>query len=305
MHMPISKNAYKRYLIIHNILANPPRYASKKRILEILEEKGYKISGSMFEKDLETLRSTFDMPIEYDQYKPGYYYTEQNACFDIPMDDEVVKTISGALNQLELFANTSAFRNAKESLQKIMTRLDIDMKRKGPGMENIIYYEPQTNFSGIRWIAPVYDAIVEAKRITFTFAQFKTITDHVVEPYALKEISGRWYVIGTEDDKDAVYGLDRVTNLKISDQYFTRNESFRNNLHGRLRFSVGQLDFKKRHHGVHLLYDDSVADDAQRVPVERGAIAPSAAVGHPREPRLERCFSAAPRVVRNRPAGGL
>jgi predicted DNA-binding transcriptional regulator YafY len=264
--MPVSKNAYKRYLIIHNFLNKSLQVPkSKERILEILEDEGFKISPSMIEKDLYAMRNTFELPIkykhEYDADYGGYYYPERNVSFDIPMDDDVVKTIYGALNQLALFENTTAFRNAKESLQKIMTRLDIDLKLKGPGMEDIIFYETQTNFSGIRWIAPVYNAIVEGRSITFTFSQFNNQMDHVVDPYALKEISGRWYVIGSEDDKDAVYGLDRITNLEISDHYFTRNESFRNNLHGRIRFSVGQLDFKKRHHGVHLLYDNSVADE--------------------------------------------
>ena len=96
--MPVSKNAYKRYLIIHNILKRPPYLATKKRILGILEDEGYGISPSMFEKDLETLRVTFDLPIEYSRQMRGYYYTESNASFDLPMDDEVVKTIYGALN---------------------------------------------------------------------------------------------------------------------------------------------------------------------------------------------------------------
>ncbi|MEI6173244.1 MAG: WYL domain-containing protein [Bacteroidota bacterium] len=262
--MPVSKNAYKRYLIIHNFLNKSLCVPKKKeRILEILEDAGYKISASMFEKDIETMRNTFDLPIKYhrEQDAGGYHYAELDVSFDIPMSDEVVKTIYGALKQLALFQNTTAFRNAKESLQKIMTRLEIDLKRPVSGMEDIIFYESQTKFSGSEWIAPIYDAIVDQKIITFTFRLFDKQTNHIVEPYALKEISGRWYILGSEDEKVAVYGLDRVIKLKISDHYFTANKTFRKELHAKIRNSVGHLDFTKRTHEVRLLYDSSVADE--------------------------------------------
>jgi len=262
--MPVNKNAYKRYLIIHNILNKSLEERKKKeRLLEILDEQGYSISPSMFEKDIETMRHLFNLPIAYDRTKhlEGYYYTEKNVSFDIPMSDEVVKTIYGALNQLALFQNTTAFRNAKESLEKIMSRLEIDLKRPVSGRNKIIFYEPQTNFSGSEWIAPVYDAIVERQKIAFTFSQFDSKTDHLVEPYALKEMAARWYVLGAEENKTVVFGLDRVTDLKITDQYFPMDKQFRENLHYNIKYAVGQLDFTKRHHGVRIRYDNAVANE--------------------------------------------
>ncbi|MCX6265813.1 MAG: WYL domain-containing protein [Bacteroidetes bacterium] len=245
--MPVNKNAYKRYLIIHNLLEKSIGYPiPKDRILKRLELAGFKISSSMFEKDLESLRKTFNLPIKYDFANQGYCYTDLDVSFDIPMSDDVIKTIYGALSQLALFQNTKAFRNAKESLEKIMSRLEIDLKMPVPGKDDIIFYEPQTKFCGSEWI---------------TFIMFNNHSDHNFEPYALKEISGRWYVLGAENEKVAVYGLDRVVNLKISDHYYTFNEVFRNKLFHKIRYSVGHLDFTKRTHEVQLLYDNSVAHE--------------------------------------------
>jgi len=262
--MPVNKNAYKRYLIIHNFLNKSLRTPkSKTRILEVLEDEGFKVSPSMFEKDLEAMRNTFGLPIKYHREIDvgGYYYSDPNVSFDIPMSDDVVKTIYGALNQLALFQNTKAFMNAKVSLENIMSRLSIELKRPDSETDNVIFYEPQAKFNGSEWIAPVYDAIIEHKLISFKFLLFNAHSDHMVEPYALKEISGRWYVLGAENEKMAVYGLDRVIELKVSDHYFTYNESFRNKLFYKIRYSVGHLDFTKRTHEVHLLYDSSVAHD--------------------------------------------
>lgn len=123
--MPVSKNAYKRCLIIHNLLKKSPKVPkSKAGILEIPDEEGFPGSPSMLEKYIEAIRNTFCLPIRYHREPDagGYYYSDPDVGFDIPMSDEAVKTIYGAVNQLALFQNTAAFRNARDSLEKIMSR---------------------------------------------------------------------------------------------------------------------------------------------------------------------------------------
>jgi len=272
--MPVNKNAYKRYQIIHEIFSRYPRAATKKELLRKLEEQGYEISASMLEKDLSSMRNQFDLPIVYDHAggedpKIGVYkYSEPDVRFDIPMTDEVIKTIYSALEHLKLFQDTAVFKNAKHSLEQIMTRLEIDLKRKDDDSEDIIFYEPQPDFNGKEWIVPVYDAIVEQRKITFKFLVFDTRTFHTIEPYALKEISGRWYVIGSEDNKQAVYGLDRIHHLVKTDHYFNTNEGFKNRLLNDIKHSVGNLNFSRRRHSVILSYDSSVADEIKTLKVQ-------------------------------------
>ena len=271
--MPINKNAYKRYQIIHEIFSRYPRTATKKELLCKLEEQGCEISASMLEKDLSSMRNQFDLPIVYDHAggedpKVGVYkYSEQDVRFDIPMSDEVIKTIYSALEQLKLFQDTAVFKNAKHSLEQIMTRLEIDLKRKDDDSEGIIFYEPQPDFTGKEWIVPVYDAIVERRIITFKFLLFDTRIFHTIKPYALKEISGRWYVIGSEDNKTTVYGLDRIHHLVKTDDYFSMDENFKRSLQNAIKASVGPLNFSRRRHGVMLSYDSSVADEIKTLKV--------------------------------------
>ena len=214
----------------------------------------------MFEKDLETLRKTFNLPIKYDYANQGYYYEDADVSFDIPMSDDVIKTIYGALSQLALFENTTAFRNAKESLEKIMSRLEIDLKRQKSGADDVIFYEKHIDFSGDIWVASIYDSIVEHKKITFTFRMFDNTQNHTIDPYALKEIYGRWCVLGRENEEAVIYGLDRVANLQVHDDNFAYDSDFKESLQYDIIHSVGQLDFTKRAHEVILLYHNSVAD---------------------------------------------
>lgn len=168
--MPISKNAYKRFTIIDGML-QLGRYASKERILEKLAFEGYEISESMFEKDLATLRNKFDLPIKYDRYREGYYYSEEDVHFDIPLTTDAIETIWVAISKLKELQNTTAVSNVKRSLESIIRRLDFDVDKLENDAEKIIYYDPLPEFSGGEWISDIYDAIVERRTISFDFRQ--------------------------------------------------------------------------------------------------------------------------------------
>ena len=127
--MPTGKNAYKRYSLIDNAIWRM-KYPRSQDILNYLKDQGYPVSKSTLEKDIITLRDKFSMPVEFHRVWMGYYYTDENAYFDIPITNEDVETIWMALDKLNLFRNNSAFRNVRDSLERIMTRLEIDLKVK-------------------------------------------------------------------------------------------------------------------------------------------------------------------------------
>ena len=102
--MPVSKNPYKRFSLIDNAIRRRD-YPSLEKIQDLLREEGYPVSVSTLEKDLETMRSKFSMPIVYDRYQKGYAYSDENAYFDIPVTGEDVETIWMALDKLNMFRN--------------------------------------------------------------------------------------------------------------------------------------------------------------------------------------------------------
>lgn len=261
--MPISKNAYKRFTIIDGMLRSG-RYASKDDILEKLELEGYQISESTFEKDLSALRDKFDLPIEYDRYREGYFYTERDVHFDIPLTYDAVETIWLAISKLKELQNTEAVSNVKRSLETIVRRLDFDVDKLESEAEKIIYYDPLPEFSGGEWISAIYDAIVERRIISFDFSQSGKTDRHTVEPYKLREYQGRWYVIACQNDDEALFGLDRISDLEISEERFEFDSEFAEDIHFNLAFSVGPLDFSRRKHDIHIFFDKSLTDDIKQ-----------------------------------------
>ena len=258
--MPVSKNPYKRFSLIDNALRRK-EYPSLEKIRSLLVDEGYPVSVSTLEKDLETMRSKFSMPIIYDRHQRGYAYSDENAYFDIPVTGEDVETIWMALDKLNMFRNASAFINVRESLERIMSRLEIDLDRRNVFTDKVIFYEPLPGFTGSEWLADIYDAICACHPVFFSFNAYQNISSHCIEPYILKEYSGRWYVIGRENGLPVIYGLDRIKDLEVRDTLFARDKNFYDGIRSGIELSLGMFNFSSRHHPVQIGYDISLADE--------------------------------------------
>ncbi|MGJ1412811.1 helix-turn-helix transcriptional regulator [Sphingobacterium thalpophilum] len=82
---------------------------------------------------------------------------------------------------------------------------------------------------GTEHLAGIVHAIRNTLHISFTYHKFYEINSKVrrIEPYLLKEVKNRWYVIGNdvEMNKTRVFALDRIGELHILDKKFTRLNS--------------------------------------------------------------------------------
>ena len=78
-------------------------------------------------------------------------------------------------------------------------------------------------------IPTLIKAIKENWIITFTYTMVRQNNKEItkrVKPYFLKESLGLWYLIAKdENDKIKSYGIDRISDLKITDKTFRKDES--------------------------------------------------------------------------------
>lgn len=101
----------------------------------------------------------------------------------------------------------------------------------------IMLFEQRTA-RGLHNLNGLIHAITHQKVISFDYQKFWTDGNTVrksVEPYALKEFKHRWYLLAKDYQSKTfqikTYGLDRITNLEISNSSFKRqkynaNEAF-------------------------------------------------------------------------------
>ena len=78
--------------------------------------------------------------------------------------------------------------------------------------------------SGHLHLTSVFEAMTENREIIIEYRKYSSTTAErlTIRPYAVKENAKRWYIIAfcVERQGLRVYGLDRVTSLKITDTTF-------------------------------------------------------------------------------------
>ena len=190
--MTKASSLYRWYLIINKVKRENV-FPSKDELKEYLELHDFRTSLRTIDRDLAEIRNEFGIEVRWDANRRGYY-----------IDREESWNYEGMLRLLEVCVTG-----------------DLLMQTIGEGKEALRYvlFDSSGELKGIELMGPLLQAIKLHRYITFDYAKFRggTTEGLTMEPYALKEYQGRWYVVGTirESDKVYVFGLDRIEKLVV------------------------------------------------------------------------------------------
>ncbi|MDX2195601.1 MAG: WYL domain-containing protein [Cytophagales bacterium] len=188
-----------RYLLIVRKLRQSKRTSAKDLFRFLRDEselQGYDfdISVRTLQRNFKDIESIFGIVIKCDRSTQQYYIYEDS------LDD-----MNNRL--LETFDLIYALNVAEKKTPYLILE-----KRADAGteyMHGLIY------------------AIQNQKIITISHLKFfeDTPTVRELQPYALKEFKGRWYIFAVETNTKAIknFGLDRIKKLDISNKKFSKN----------------------------------------------------------------------------------
>lgn len=192
----MSKTTYfSRYTGIIKILLRCP--STFEEIQDFLSRdsewlgEGYEFSKRTFQRDVNEIRTIFDMDIQYDFSRKVYFIA----------DGEKENISTRLLEAMDIF---NALKMSEKYNQYIIFE-----KRRPQGTENF---------------SILLDGIQKKKIMRFTYTKFwnEETSTREVEPYSLKESRGRWYLIA-KDCKDNIiksFGLDRLHEPEVSKTKF-------------------------------------------------------------------------------------
>jgi len=207
------RESIARYnLIIKMLRKHPATFEEITDYLSLeseLQEYNYTISKRTFQRDLEDIRSLYNIYIQYD-FSRRVYYLE----FDDQPDftERILEAFDtfNALNLSDRLSNSIHFE-----------------KRRPQGTENIY---------------GLLHAIKHQVQIKFSYQKFweDQMTQRNVEPYALKEFKNRWYVLANDlkDKQVKSFALDRLSDLDISKKRFQLPNDFNVNDHYKYCFGI-------------------------------------------------------------------
>lgn len=226
------KNATTRYRLIDARINLKQKNAPKlQEIVDFVSEKlGEKVSVSSIQKDIHAMRYDeslgFLAPIEYDSYKRGYVYTEENYSINkIPVSEEDLQGLEIAIGILEQFKEIPAIKLFEDAINKIAS--SVKMSREQTQQSNILILDRPKRYQGIEYMPDIVEAIRQKNVIKFLYQPF-TKTEgkkHTVHPYFIKEYNSRMYLIGkdihpTKESKFLTFSFDRMNDVLKMNQKF-------------------------------------------------------------------------------------
>lgn len=188
-------------LIIKKLRRHPATFKEISEYLEIeseIQSYNFTVSKRTFLRDLEDIRFLYYIDITYDFSRKVYFID----------DDNQSEANSRILEAFDTF-------NALNLSDRLSSHILFE-KRRPAGTENL---------------HGLLHTIQNQLLIKFSYQKFweEEISKRSVEPYALKEFKHRWYVLA-RDQKDGQiksFGLDRITNLEITNVHFKRDEKYK------------------------------------------------------------------------------
>jgi len=209
--MSLRETISRQRLIINKLRKHPATFNDIADYLareSEIQSYNFTVSTRTFQRDLEDIRSIYNIDIQYDFSRKVYFID----------DDGQPEINERIIEAFDLF-------NALNISDQLSSHIHFE-KRKPAGTENLY---------------GLLHAIKNRLQIRFSYQKFweDEITQRTVEPYALKEFKYRWYVL-SKDQKDnniKSFALDRLANLEITNQHFVFPQDF--NIEENYRYCFG------------------------------------------------------------------
>ena len=207
------RESIARYnLIIKKLRKQPADFEQISTYLSLeseLQEYNFNVSKRTFQRDLDDIRSLYNIDIVYDFSRRVYF-------IDFEEQPEVNERILEAFDTF----------NALNISDRLSNYIHFE-KRRPQGTENLY---------------GLLHAIKNKVQISFSYKKFweDEMSQRTAEPYALKEFKNRWYVLANDlkDNKVKSFALDRLTELEITRKKFRLPIDFDINEHFKYCFGI-------------------------------------------------------------------
>ena len=207
------RESIARYnLIIKKLRKQPADFEQISTYLSLeseLQEYNFNVSKRTFQRDLDDIRSLYNIDIVYDFSRKVYF-------IDLEEQPELNERILEAFDTF----------NALNITDRLSNYIHFE-KRRPQGTENLY---------------GLLHAIKNKVQISFSYKKFweDEMSQRTAEPYALKEFKNRWYLLANDlkDNKVKSFALDRLTELEITRKKFQLPIDFDVNEHYKYCFGI-------------------------------------------------------------------
>lgn len=218
----LNKKMIERLIIIHNAIKSGS-YPNNRALRDIYCKKtGYaKVGEATVNRDIDTLRTYFKAPLDYDRQKGGYYYFDDWDLAVNSISAQDIFYLSAVKTLLSHFAGSPMY-------DEIASVIDFVSGTQNAGKSRMLSRiaippTPKTTANADIW-TKILQSLQENVIIEFDYnGRWRTETTHRrVHPYQILLDDGMHFVFGYSEERKAerIFSLSRIKNLVVTEEHF-------------------------------------------------------------------------------------
>ncbi len=194
--------------------------------------KKIEVSSRTIQRDIEYMRDMYKAPIEFDAYKNGYYYTEENFYIkSVPLSEGELFSVALFDQLLEQYRNTPLENDLRSVFKKIEMSLPNKITLDSSFLQNQTTFIPdQMGTINPENFSKIFSALKNRHVLDFEYRPLQKTTwmTRRINPLHAVCQKGNWYVMGfCHDKKDIrVFNFSRMQNVTESKEEFDIPEDF-------------------------------------------------------------------------------
>lgn len=254
---PRSRPPLERMLRIHHFIQSG-RYPNGLTLSRALE-----VSPKTVYRDLEFMRDRLQLPLEYDDRRFGFFYTQEVSSFPtLQITEGELFALLVAEKSLQQYRGTSFEKPLMSAFKKMAASLPETISLNLADWEQTISFrtsaEPILNLEIFDMLAK---AAARRRQIVLSYRKpgRAAAERRTVDPYHLANINGEWFLFAFDYLRNDIrtFVPARIQSIQITNRRFERSQKF--SLERRLRDSFG-VHSGRGEFDIRIRFDAFVAD---------------------------------------------
>ncbi|MHA3771724.1 helix-turn-helix transcriptional regulator [Verrucomicrobiota bacterium sgz303538] len=196
--------------------------------------KDLRFSARTIARDIEFMRSRLGMPIDYDEARKGFYYTEEGVEFPtMQITPGELVALSVARLSLERHRGTSFEAPLRTAFEKLTSSMSEEVSVRWNELDEVISFTGTGVESDLD--LPVFTAVIESlfAREEIAFRYFKlegngTGEERSVRPLHLRCVENVWYLFAYDPQREdtRTFALSRMREARSTGKKFSDHDTF-------------------------------------------------------------------------------
>lgn len=243
----VGRNATERLLAIHQLIS-AKRFPNTARLA-----REFDVSQKTVKRDVEWMRVHWNLPIEYDRERHGYFYSREVKQFPgVPTVTEAeMFALLVAHKAVEQYNGTPFHKPLQMAFRKLTGKLDDKERYTLQDTDEVLSFRPfAPEATDMERFEIVARAIQQKRALRFVYrkpGEKKPGSRHI-HPYHLTCNDNRWYLIGYDVDRDDIrtFALARMGDGTVLAGTFQKPKDFSvaKYLRGSLTVMSGRGDYE-------------------------------------------------------------